>query len=292
MPKIDGNTSEMLSTTLPCPLSAKRPASQLIGSKPTQKKWHQSSRPREMPWQHTKPTPVIWTSRFSMLLAAKSSSVPGNAPVTIGFSSAPRFRLQLTPATSRWCIMASSRHWAQCKKKKKNPPKKTPQTNKQTKKKKKKKNPKNNYPFEISHWGGDSRQRTTDGALGRTLHWAIYKGKCSHRRRPECHRVPSRTGGAWQRTNHRRTQQSPGLSCLWQGTRERRYSRWSTEVLQRHSSLRWMKSSASDGVKAKYHKTWGMLTSSHCTKIKATEAIAIIIAAYLSSVSLGRSLHV
>ena len=38
MPKTDGNTSEMLSTTLPCPPSAKRPASQLIGSKPTQKK--------------------------------------------------------------------------------------------------------------------------------------------------------------------------------------------------------------------------------------------------------------
>ena len=52
-----------------------------------------------------------------------------------------------------------------------------------------------------------------------------------------------------------------------------------------------MKSSASVGVKAKYHKTKGMLTSSHCTKTKATEAIAIIIAAYPSSVSSGKSLH-
>ena len=77
-------------------------------------------------------------------------------------------------------------------------------------------NAKENCPFEINHRGGDSRHRTTDGALGRTLHWALSKGKCSHRRRPECHRVPTRAGRAWQRTNHRRTQWSPGLSCLWQ----------------------------------------------------------------------------
>ena len=29
---------------------------------------------------------------------------------------------------------------------------------------------KDNCPFEISHRGGDSGQRTTDGSLGRTLH--------------------------------------------------------------------------------------------------------------------------
>ena len=52
-------------------------------------------------------------SRFSVLLVAK----PSNAPATIGFSSAPRFRSQLTPATSRRCMTASSRHWAQRKRK-------------------------------------------------------------------------------------------------------------------------------------------------------------------------------
>ena len=67
--------------------------------------------------QHTKPNPVSRTSRFSVLLAAKSSSVSDNAPETIGFSCAPRFRSQLTPATSLRCMMASSRHWAQRKRK-------------------------------------------------------------------------------------------------------------------------------------------------------------------------------
>ena len=46
------------------------------------------------------------TSRFSVLLAAKSTSVPGNVLMTIGLSSAPGFRLQLTPATSRRGIPA------------------------------------------------------------------------------------------------------------------------------------------------------------------------------------------
>ena len=35
-----------------------------------QKKWHQSSRPSETPWQHTKPIPASRTSGFSMMLAA------------------------------------------------------------------------------------------------------------------------------------------------------------------------------------------------------------------------------
>ena len=52
-----------------------------------------------------------------ILRAAKSSSMLGNAPMTIGFSSAPRFRLQWTPVTSRRCMMASSRHLAQRKRK-------------------------------------------------------------------------------------------------------------------------------------------------------------------------------
>ena len=46
-----------------------------------------------------KANPSGRASRFSVLLAAKSSSVPGNAPMTIGFNSAPGFRSQLTPAT-------------------------------------------------------------------------------------------------------------------------------------------------------------------------------------------------
>ena len=117
-PEIDGNTSEMLSTMQPCSPLAKGPASQLIGSKPTQRKIVTPvSRLRETPWQHTNLIPVSRTSSFSVLLAVKSSSVPGNAPTTTGFSSAPCFRSQLSQATSRRCMTASSRHWAQRKRK-------------------------------------------------------------------------------------------------------------------------------------------------------------------------------
>ncbi|XP_063596220.1 uncharacterized protein LOC134773073 [Penaeus indicus] len=47
------------------------------------------------------------------LPVAKPSSVPGNAPTTTGFSSAPRHSWQQTQATSKACTMVSSRPWAQ-----------------------------------------------------------------------------------------------------------------------------------------------------------------------------------
>ena len=148
MSKNNGNTSEMLSTTLPYPSSAKISAKSADWFEAHSEEMTPAiEAKRKTPWQQTKAIPVSRTSRFSVLLAEKSSCVPGNAPMTTGFSSAPRFRLQLTPATSRRCMMASSRQWARRQRK---------------------------LPFEISHRGGDSRQRTTVGVLGRTLHWAIY----------------------------------------------------------------------------------------------------------------------
>ena len=79
--------------------------------------WFEAHSEEMTPVIEAKRNAVSRTSRFSVLLAAKPSSVPGNAPMTVGFSSVPRFRSQLTQATSRRCMTASSRHWAQRKRK-------------------------------------------------------------------------------------------------------------------------------------------------------------------------------
>lgn len=95
-------------------------------------------------------TPVIEAER-NALTAYKTnpseqnlhSSVPGYAPTTIGFSSASRFKSHLTQAISKLCTTASSGIGP---------------------------NAKENCPSEISYREGDSKQRTTGVALGRTLH--------------------------------------------------------------------------------------------------------------------------
>ena len=63
----------------------KRPASQQIVSKPTQKEMTPAIEAKRDALTAYKAIPVSRTFRFSVLLAVKSS----NAPTTVGFSSAP-----------------------------------------------------------------------------------------------------------------------------------------------------------------------------------------------------------
>ena len=67
-------------------------------------------------------TPVIEAKKNTLTAyktnpVSRTSRLPDNAPTTIGSSSALRFRLQLTQATSRRCMKASSRLWPQHKRK-------------------------------------------------------------------------------------------------------------------------------------------------------------------------------
>ena len=75
MPKTDAR--EMLSTTPPCPPLANRPASQLIVSKPAQKKWHQPSRPM---------TPAIEAKR-NALTAYKANPSEQNLQILLAAGS-------------------------------------------------------------------------------------------------------------------------------------------------------------------------------------------------------------
>ena len=268
MPKTDGNTSEMLSTTPPCPPSAKRPASQLIGSKPTEKKWYQSSRPREMPWQHTNPTSVIRTSRFSVLFAAKSSSMPGNASVTVGFSSAPRFRSQLTPANIK--AMYDGIKLALGPKQKKTAPLKSA-TGEMIQ----------DREQQMERWVEHYTELyARENVITEDTLNAI---EClpELEELDELDREPT-TDELSEALDSLTSGKAPGKDCI---PAEVLKSCKETLITELHEILCLCMS------KAKYHKTWGMLMSPHCTKTMATEAIAIVIAAYPSSLSLGKSLH-
>ena len=65
----------------------------------------------------TKPAPANANCKSSGWPGVKSSRMPGVAPMTTGFSSAPRFSWQQTRATSRGCMVKSSRPWAQHRRK-------------------------------------------------------------------------------------------------------------------------------------------------------------------------------
>ena len=115
LPQRSGKLCETPSTTLPWLSLGRKPQSHMTGMRPSCLRWPLLLRQSMPHLESSSGHPPSGTYRLSGLPGARSNALPGAAPMSTGQSTVRWSRWLLQWATSEGCMMASRRHWDQCR---------------------------------------------------------------------------------------------------------------------------------------------------------------------------------